>query len=207
MTANTKERILEAAISLFSERGYGGVSIRDISREVGIKESSIYNHFSGKQQILEEIFDSLKLFDAVPADGRTTAEITAQMTPEVFMEFTVKTFEAYFGNPAFVRIWRILSMERFNNERARELYNRQFLDEPIEYQTAVFQTLMDMGKLPRQNPEHLAREFYSFFLYLYFRYIETDKTVPLSGNQGFQKMVREHMEFFSRAIELPPEAK
>ena len=45
----TKEKIVETALELFSQRGYGGVSIRDIAREVGIRESSIYNHFPGKQ--------------------------------------------------------------------------------------------------------------------------------------------------------------
>ena len=41
----TKEKITETALDLFSQRGYDGVSVRDIARAVGIRESSIYNHF------------------------------------------------------------------------------------------------------------------------------------------------------------------
>lgn len=39
----TKEKIVETALDLFSQRGYDGVSVRDIARAVGIRESSLYN--------------------------------------------------------------------------------------------------------------------------------------------------------------------
>ena len=53
----TKERILETALELFSQRGYGGVSVRDIARAVGIRESSIYNHFENKRAVFDGIVD------------------------------------------------------------------------------------------------------------------------------------------------------
>ena len=49
----TKEKITETALDLFSQRGYDGVSVRDIARAVGIRESSIYNHFQGKRAVFE----------------------------------------------------------------------------------------------------------------------------------------------------------
>jgi AcrR family transcriptional regulator len=42
---STKEKIFDAAVELFAERGYDGVSIRDIAKAVGIRESSVYKHF------------------------------------------------------------------------------------------------------------------------------------------------------------------
>ena len=55
---NTKEKIFDVSIDLFSQNGYDGVSIRQIAqiaKEVGIKESSIYNHYQSKESILESI--------------------------------------------------------------------------------------------------------------------------------------------------------
>ena len=49
---NNKEKIFEKSIALFSEYGYDGVSIRKIASAVGIKESSIYNHYKSKESIL-----------------------------------------------------------------------------------------------------------------------------------------------------------
>ena len=55
MKVNNKEKIFNVSVDLFSEHGYDGVSIRQIAREVGIKESSIYNHYPSKEAILDSI--------------------------------------------------------------------------------------------------------------------------------------------------------
>lgn len=54
---NNKEKIFHVSIDLFSKYGYDGVSIRKIASEVGIKESSIYNHYKSKESILDSILD------------------------------------------------------------------------------------------------------------------------------------------------------
>jgi AcrR family transcriptional regulator len=48
----TRDEILEAAASIFSERGYYAASMQDIADAVHLQKSSIYHHFSGKQEIL-----------------------------------------------------------------------------------------------------------------------------------------------------------
>ncbi|WP_082397975.1 TetR/AcrR family transcriptional regulator [Methanobrevibacter arboriphilus] len=45
----TKEKIFNVAIDLFSKKGYNQVSMREIATEVGIKEASIYYHYSKKK--------------------------------------------------------------------------------------------------------------------------------------------------------------
>ena len=59
MQANigTKERIINAAIVLFSDKGYSKVSVRDIAEEVGIKAASLYSHFKSKEEILHTLYD------------------------------------------------------------------------------------------------------------------------------------------------------
>ena len=52
---NTKEKILSVALTLFSTKGYKAVSVRHIASDVGIKASSLYNHFENKQEILDEL--------------------------------------------------------------------------------------------------------------------------------------------------------
>ena len=54
---NTKEKILETSLDMFARFGYTAVSIRDICKQVGIKESSVYYHFKNKQSILDELIN------------------------------------------------------------------------------------------------------------------------------------------------------
>ena len=51
----TNDKILDAAILLFSERGYEGTSMKQIAQSVGLTESAIYRHFKGKEDLLAEI--------------------------------------------------------------------------------------------------------------------------------------------------------
>ena len=55
MKRNTKEDILIAALNLFAEKGFDGVSVRDIAEEVGIRQSSLYKHYESKQDIFDNI--------------------------------------------------------------------------------------------------------------------------------------------------------
>lgn len=48
----TKQRILDTAITLFAERGFDACTMRDIAAAVGIKAPAIYNHYSSKDDVL-----------------------------------------------------------------------------------------------------------------------------------------------------------
>lgn len=47
-----REQILDAALHIFSQKGFDGASIRDISREVGVTEGLIYHYFESKEQLM-----------------------------------------------------------------------------------------------------------------------------------------------------------
>ena len=55
MMNKTKRKIFEASMKLFSEKGYEGTSIEEITSEVGVAKGTLYYHFTSK----EEIFDFL----------------------------------------------------------------------------------------------------------------------------------------------------
>ena len=50
-----KKQILHTAALLFKERGYSAVTMRDLAAAMDMKAASLYNHISGKQEILATI--------------------------------------------------------------------------------------------------------------------------------------------------------
>ena len=50
---DTKQRILDEALRLFSQSGYDAVSVERIASAVGIKAPSLYKHFKSKQEIFD----------------------------------------------------------------------------------------------------------------------------------------------------------
>jgi len=55
MKLSRKEQIKTVAARLFRKRGYTATSMRDIASELSMEAPSLYNHISGKQQLLEEL--------------------------------------------------------------------------------------------------------------------------------------------------------
>jgi len=59
--------LLQAALALFADKGYEGTSVRDIARSVGLSESGLYAHFSGKRAIFDAVFARLGPLSAIAA--------------------------------------------------------------------------------------------------------------------------------------------
>lgn len=51
-TPRTRERILDAALGLFAEKGYEATSMREISEQLGITKAALYYHFDSKADIV-----------------------------------------------------------------------------------------------------------------------------------------------------------
>ena len=56
---DTKQRILDEALTLFSEKGYANVYVADIADRVGIKAPSLYKHYKNKQAIFDAIIEEM----------------------------------------------------------------------------------------------------------------------------------------------------
>ena len=80
-----KEKIKKSAIKLFYKKGYFGTSISTIARATGIRKSSIYHHYSTKENILLDIFRTSMndLQDALRTRPVSYTHLTLPTTPYV----------------------------------------------------------------------------------------------------------------------------
>jgi AcrR family transcriptional regulator len=53
----SREQILRAALKLFSHRGYGATSVRDIAEEAELSKGNVYHHFPDKETIFRALLD------------------------------------------------------------------------------------------------------------------------------------------------------
>ena len=59
----SRQHILDAALKLFSHKGYGATSVRDIAEEAGLSKGNVYHHFADKEAIFRGLID--RYFDAM----------------------------------------------------------------------------------------------------------------------------------------------
>lgn len=166
---NTKQKIIEEALILFSEKGYSDVYVNDIAQAVGIKAPSLYKHFKNKQEIFHAILDELKEnytknAAAIGIDGNDTntdAGIYSDITEESFIEIGKNLF-LYFLHDHHMKLFRkLLTLEQFRDSELAGLYSQQYYNDPLTYQGELFKILIATGKFKQVDTEILALQFYA----------------------------------------------
>ena len=152
---STKEKILDAALTLFAENGYDGTSVEQIANIVGIKAPSLYKHYKGKEDILnalidsaearyEELFGSENNIGKVPGSGEEFVKVTMER-----IAFTMR-------DPMIRKIRMFLVQEQFRNERISEVTTRHQLDGVQQMFAKIIKGMMDKGLVKKDDPELLA---------------------------------------------------
>lgn len=160
---DTKQKILDVSLDLFSQKGFSAVSIRDICAQVNIKESSVYYHFKNKQAIFDEL---LHRFEQVATDMMVRLEqslsVQSCSMEKPFYQTVCDTFfENYFMDDFCNKIMRLLLIEQFGNSEVQKIYDCWMFEKPLEFQSKVFYTLMEIGILSKTDSEYLAVKYYA----------------------------------------------
>ena len=72
MAKDTRQKILLAALKLFSSKGYDGTNIRELTASLGLVKSSMYRHFTSKEEIWNAMLDRMIAYYAARSDRRKT---------------------------------------------------------------------------------------------------------------------------------------
>jgi len=165
---DTKERILLAALELFSRDGYEAVSVSMIAGTLNMTKGALYKHYKSKRDIFEQILLRMEererankgdfslpddLFEHMPARYKKTGlERLCAYTLAQFVYWTEDDFAARFR--------RMLSLERYRNREMNALYQRYLGAGPLHNVERCLQNLEELG-LSAPGCGQLALEFYA----------------------------------------------
>lgn len=155
---NTKEKILEAAIELFSERGVSAVSVRDITKAVGIKESALYNHYKSKDALLDDILE--KFMNEFGKRTFSEDKIETQLDelgPELFLNNCIIGLREKL-TPTVEKMWKIVYMEQFRDPRARDFVINEIINRPAVFYEKAFRLMLEKGMIKPLDPKLLSDE-------------------------------------------------
>lgn len=97
----TRERILEAAISAFSDKGYSGARIDEIARRAGANKRMIYHYFGNKDDLFRHVLE--RTYDDIRA--REAELHLDDLDPETGMRRLIEfSFGYYTENPHFISL-------------------------------------------------------------------------------------------------------
>ncbi|MAZ72172.1 MAG: TetR family transcriptional regulator [Flavobacteriaceae bacterium] len=156
-----KQEIIQVAATLFKEKGYSAVSMRDIAQAMHIKAASLYNHISGKQEILSTL-----ILEVAEAFTTEMSAITAETLPtlkkierviEIHIDITVNYSEniATLNND-----WMHLEGDDLKQVvKMREAYEENF--------RRIIKQGLSQGEIKPQHPEVILFSILSTLRNLY----------------------------------------
>lgn len=196
----TKEKIANEALTLFSQKGYNGTSVKDIAHAVGIKDSSLYKHYRSKNEIFSEIvlqmsnnMQELSIQVGLPLENNyeEAASYYKKLTLDGLITLSRVIFLFYLKDPFVSRFRRMATIEQYQSKEIYEVYQNIFMEASITYQTALFAEMIKQGAFIEVEPEILAMNFYTPIFFLICKYDQE----PDKEEEALQILDKQIQEF------------
>ena len=201
---NTKEKIFNVSLDLFSKRGYDSVSLREIAEEVGIKKSSIYSHYPSKEAILMEIFNQFTAsFEIDDKDIELSENNPLLENPELFYHKGSEAIKNMLFQETNLKIWKLILIQMHHNETIRLFFQNNILVKPLEFWTGLFSLLKEKRIIREDsNPKLLAKQYYSFPIYLLLEMCAKYEDIPKEALEDFFSQTEEHANFLFDSVKV-----
>ena len=185
-----RQQIVEAAIDLFSRKGFRGTTTREIAEAAGISEAMIFKHFATKQELYSAIIEAKSETEELLASAARAA--SRKDDPGVFRSVGLKMMEQTEKDPSLMRLLLFSALEGhelsdiFFESRVKRLheflssYIRTRIEEgafrPVDSLVAargfigmtvhylLIHELFGVKRPPRSSPEEVVQTFVSIFL-------------------------------------------
>ena len=199
----TKQKILDKALELFSAQDYDSVSVGQIAKAVGIKAPSLYNHFPSKQAIFDAIVASTAAQYEADTDQinihvqNAAQDIPAftEITADALFEKVRQIFEYSLHDNTISRFRRMMTLEQFRSPELAALYSRRYVERVLAYHAGIFRALIAAGEITAEDPNALAMLYVSPVLTL----IGICDRQPERENECLDQLKR-HVSLFFRMV-------
>ncbi len=150
-----KNQIVEAAIKIFSKKGFQGAKTKEIANAACISEAMIFRHFKNKDDLYKSIIKTIR---KSPSEEIAALQSQSNNISEVLKKIILKFLEEMEKNPSLIRLMLYSSLEE-----SRFAFN--YVEENLVGTMAAFTSILkkgiERGEFRDVNPELAAQSFSS----------------------------------------------
>ena len=204
---DTKERILDEALTLFSEKGYANVFVGEIAERVGIRAPSLYKHYKSKQAIFDAIIGEMRrrfleqarLLRIRGNDPEKDAEIYRSLPEDRLVQLGLDLF-GYELHDSYARRYRkMLTVEQFRNPELAAAYMNRYVDDPLRYHGALLGLIAEQGVLRTDDVETMTLQFYAPF-YMMLTVCDRDPAREPEAVRMLENHIRQFNKLYGRSV-------
>ena len=182
-----REEIYDIIAHLFARKGYHSTSMRDIARDLGMNQSSLYHYFKGKEAMLFKLMN-----DAMDEALVIIEDICgADITPEEKLTSVLVYYTKYFAGEQEREILLVNEMGSLKGEFQRILIEKQ--RRYVRLIRSILDELADQGRMKNIHP---TIALFAFFGMVHYTIKWYDKDGPVS----LDELANSFLEIFTRGI-------
>ena len=155
---STKEKLMETALTLFSQKGYEATSVDEIAESIGIKGPNLYKYFKGKQALFDEI-TSLNDIAYNNMMGLSDKVANSIHTAEELKAFSLRQIEYTTSTDTVIKLRKMLTIEQFRSKNISEQTTLHQYTMPKSVYVKLFTRMMKDGEIRECDPDILAHEY------------------------------------------------
>ncbi len=178
LIAARRNQILDAATRVFAEKGFHATTIKDIAKEAGIADGTIYIYFENKMALMLGILDRMNESERRDVDLSQFTEgdfrsITKGYIRHRLIVLKADNFEAF----------RVVVPEILVNKELRELYYQKIMEPTFSIAEQYFQQWVEQGIIKPGNVSLKVRAISGMVLGLILQYILGDATLESTWDE------------------------
>ena len=152
-----KLQILRVAVSLFSQRGFGGTTTREIAQAAGVSEAMVFRHFATKEELYSAILDH----KACSGDSMNPEQMVAEALKQkddraVFEQLALGALDHHEGDPEFQRL---LFHSALEGHELAEMFFEKFVRRVYELLGGYIAERQRDGAMVKIDPAIIVRSF------------------------------------------------
>lgn len=185
----TSDSIVQSAMKLFSEKGYLGATTKEIAREAGVSEVTLFRHFATKEKLLEEVINR---YSFLPALKGLLSEVLKLPYEEALTVIAHRLHAFLVARKDWIRIVQA-EVQRSSESKLQATFSG-LMDELFNTLAVYFSAMQEKGELREFDPAYGARAFHG----MVYSYFHMEEVLMCSGNNAadMEKVIKEFVKIF-----------
>lgn len=171
---DTKEKILQESLLLFSRQGYAAVSMSRIAGQLQITKPALYRHYKSKRAIFDAIIERMEVYDQCRAYNADMPDVSYDENPDAYVGVSPESIccfslgqYRYWTKDSFAASFRkMVTLEQYHDEEMALLYDQYLKTGPLGYMEDIFRGYLSSTRSVNGLEKLMALEFYSPMLFL-----------------------------------------
>jgi AcrR family transcriptional regulator len=196
------DEVLDAAIALFTERGFAQTRVEDIASRAGLSKGAVYLYFPSKEALLEGIVRRAVL---PIADSVLGSIANYEGDPRFVLSGALKLMAMKLSDEKFLAVPKLLFREVVGFPQLAAMYRREVLDRVLPAITTLLRRGIEQGYLRPIDPELTLRSIVGPVM-LHIALSEVFDMRP-EGGMSFDQLIDNHLTILFDGMSAPSSSK